>query len=56
MKILPAAKTNYHRFADLVFWRENGQERESVKGVIPADLENPNLWVYAAEEEERFVG
>lgn len=47
---------NYSRFADMVFWRENGFEREPSSETASAELNNPNLYVFAAEEGDRFVG
>ena len=51
---------NYARFADMVFWRKNGEERtpstDAPSAQICAELQNENLCVYAAEADGRFVG
>lgn len=53
-------RNNYHLFDDMVFWRENGFEREPLKALISEqmqkELDNPNLHVYAAMVENRYVG
>lgn len=52
--------SNYTRFDDMVFWREHGYERDSshtpVSDQMKTQLSNPNLRVYAAEVENRYVG
>jgi len=44
----------------MVFWRENGFERESAQTTVTEqmkkELENPNLYVYAVMVEKRYVG
>ena len=51
---------NYCAFDDMIYWRENGIEREPcVKPVserMRNELANPNLYVYAVKVENRFVG
>jgi len=51
---------NYSRFDDMVFWRQNGVEREPsrtpVSERMKRELSNPNLHVYAVEVESRYVG
>ena len=51
---------NYPLFDDMVFWRENGFERAPMYAPVSAQmkkaLENPDLHVYAAEVENRYVG
>ena len=51
---------NYSLFDDMVFWRENGFEREasqkSVSEQMKKELANPNLYVYAVMVESRYVG
>ncbi len=51
---------NYNKFEDMIFWRENGFEgkrRDKVLDVrIENELENPNLYIFAAEYENRFIG
>lgn len=52
--------TNYCRFDDMVFRRENGYDRVSsdsqVSEKIKKELANQNLYVYAIEVEDRQVG
>ena len=52
--------TNYCRFDDMVFRRENGYDRISsdsqVSEKIKIELANQNLYVYAIEVEDRYVG
>lgn len=52
--------SNYTLFDDMVFWRENGFEREplqaSVSGQIKKELVNPNLYVYAVMVNGRYIG
>lgn len=51
---------NYSLFDDMVFWRENGFEREPsqtpVAEHIKKELSNSNLYVYAVKVDNRFVG
>jgi len=53
-------ESNYPLFEDMVFWRENGYEREPlqvpVSGRIKRELINTNLYVYAVMVEARYVG
>jgi ribosomal protein S18 acetylase RimI-like enzyme len=53
-------KDNYPLFDDMVFWRENGVEREpkntSVSTKIVKELSNPDLFIYAAKVDKRYVG
>ena len=60
MKIDRIDSQNYSRFDDMVFWRENGCEREPthtpVSEQIEKQLANPNLRVYAVEAGNRYVG
>ncbi len=59
-KIVRVKKENYPLFDDMIFWRETGFERVglqiSVSKRIKKELKNPNLYVYAAEIDGRFVG
>lgn len=59
-KIVRIAKENYPLFEDMVFWRENGFERRNLSASTPKrmkkELKNSNLFVYAVEIEDRFVG
>ena len=60
LQIIRVQAENYSRFADMVFWRQNGTERvpttDAPTGRIAAELQNENLWIYAAEADGRFVG
>ena len=51
---------NYPLFEDMIFWRENGYERtpvgEPVSEQIKRELANPDLYIYAAMTDNRFVG
>ena len=52
-------ESNYNLFEDMVFWRENGFEREPIQipitEQIKKELDNPNLYVYAAMSGNRYV-
>ncbi len=51
---------NHSLFDDMVFWRENGFEREPsqepVSEQIKKELLNPDLYVYAVKVDGRYVG
>ena len=51
---------NYCAFDDMVYRRGNGAEREPCASPLSErmrnELANPNLYVYAAKVENRFVG
>ena len=51
---------NYSRFEDVLYWRENGIEREPVQAASSdeaiRELADPNLYVYAVLCEGRYVG
>ena len=53
-------ESNYCAFDDMIYWRENGFERQRVPQPVPecmrSELANPNLYVYAAKAENRYVG
>ncbi len=53
-------ENNHSLFDDMVFWRENGFEREpsqeSVSEQIKKELLNPDLYVYAVKVDGRYVG
>ncbi len=53
-------ETNYCRFEDMVFRREKGYDRihsdTPISDNIKNELANPNLYVYAIEVENRYVG
>lgn len=55
-RIVRVERENYCRFADLLYWREQGKERTPSREEGPEELLNPNLYVYALETEGRFVG
>ena len=52
--------SNHSLFDDMVFWRENGFEREPsqepVSEQIKKELLNPDLYVYAVKVDGRYVG
>ena len=52
--------TNYCRFDDMVFRRENGYDRISSDSQVSEkkkiELANQNLHIYAIEVEDRYVG
>ena len=51
---------NYPLFDAMIFWRENGFEREPLWTPVPQqikkELSNPNLYVYAARVGNRYAG
>lgn len=51
---------NYSLFDDMVFWRDNGFEREpsrdSVSEQIKKQLDNPDFYIYAVKTNDRYVG
>ena len=51
---------NYSRFEDMLYWRENGSEREAAQTVcgdeVLRELADPNLYLYAVLCEGRYVG
>lgn len=53
-------ENNHSLFDNMVFWRENGFEREpsqeSVSEQIKKELLNPDLFVYAVKVDGRYVG
>ncbi len=53
-------ETNYNKFDDMVFYRENGFQREPsnapISRQITEQLNNPDFYVYAVNVENRFVG
>ena len=53
-------ENNHSLFDDMVFWRENGYEREPsqepVSEQIKKELLNPDLYVYAVKVDGRYVG
>ena len=59
-RIVRVGGKNYSLFEDMVFWRENGFEREAlytpVSEQIVKELKNPNLYLYAAMVDNRYVG
>ena len=58
--IIRVGADNYSLFDDMVFWRENGYERTHVEkpfsSALRNELTNPNMFVYAAKADNRFVG
>lgn len=64
-KIIKVDNQNYSMFDDMVFWRINRRERTYTEKLEAANnnfndiclaLENPNLYVYAALDKDKFVG
>ncbi len=59
-KIYRINKNNYSLFDDMIFWRENGFERKpsstSISEQIENELTNPNLYIYAAMINGRYIG
>lgn len=59
-KIEKVEDHNYPLFEDMVFWRETGTERKPscafASQALKHELENPNLFVYAALARGRYVG
>jgi ribosomal protein S18 acetylase RimI-like enzyme len=64
-KIIKVDHQNYSMFDDMVFWRMNGRERTYTEkseetsnkfSSVYSALANPNLYVYAALDRDRFVG
>lgn len=59
-KIVKVDAGNYSRFDDMVYWRMNGSERlpakEATQPDILKELANPDLFIYAVEVDNRFVG
>ena len=53
-------ESNNSLFEDMIFWRENGFERKPVNTPVSEAIKNeslnPNLYVYAANVSERYVG
>lgn len=53
-------ENNHSLFDDMVFWSENGYEREPsqepVSEQIKKELLNPDLFVYAVKVDGRYVG
>lgn len=60
IQIEKISSQNYSQFDDMVFWRENGHERipssSPISERMQQELNNPNLYVYAALAEGRYVG
>ena len=51
---------NYSMFTDMVSWRRTGRYTESPstqpEETVEKELQNPDLYVYAAQSDGRFVG
>lgn len=62
MKIVKVTAENYHLFDDMVYFRMNHEERKSEKEsyhideAIKNELLNENLFLYAAEIDQKMVG
>ena len=59
-KIEKIDERNYPLFEDMVFWRETGFERKPpflpIPQAVMQELKNPNLFIYAALVDDRYVG
>lgn len=64
-KIIKVDNQNYFMFDDMVFWRMNRRERTYAEKSEAANnnfsdvslaLANPNLYVYVALDDDKFVG
>lgn len=59
-KVVRIDAENYSLFDDMIYWRMNGSERlplkEAISQSILNELSNPNLFIYAVEVENRYVG
>lgn len=65
IEIIKVDNQNYSMFDDMVFWRLNERERTTIEKAEAAGkdfrdvylaLVNPNLFVYAALDGDKFVG
>ena len=59
-KIEKVDVSNYSLFDDMIFWIEKGFERDALNAPISErlnnELANPNLYIYAANVGNRYVG
>ena len=59
-KIVRVTAENYSKFDDMIYWRMTGESRKQNKQEVNADIKlellNPNLYIYALEFEDIFVG
>ncbi|MDF2612070.1 MAG: Acetyltransferase family [Lachnospiraceae bacterium] len=59
-KIVRVNTGNYSKFSDLVHWRMTGKQRHATdyapSDEIKTELANANLYIYAIEVEDKFVG
>ena len=60
IQLVRIREDNYPLFDDMLFWREHGFERSAGQGTVAeavrSALSNPNLFLFAAEAEGRYVG
>ena len=56
MTIERITSENYQDFCDMLYWRAKGMEEKAPIEAVPDELNDRNLYVYAAREEGRFVG
>ena len=56
MTIERITSENYQDFCDMLYWRAKGKEEKAPLEDVPDELNDRNLYVYAAREESRFVG
>jgi len=58
--IIRVNEDNYFLFSDMIYWRMTGEQREATKCVvndeIKSELQNSNLYVYAIQTDNKFVG
>ena len=56
MTIERITSEKYKDFCDMLYWRAKGVEEKAPIEAVPDELNDRNLYVYAAREEGRFVG
>ena len=54
-EIIRVTEENYQGFSDMVSERMGEKLNEDME-IISKELSNPNLYVFAAQKEDRFVG
>jgi len=59
-RIIKINEDNYPQFSDMVHWRMTGEQREPLQQVVNneiiLELQNPNLYVYAIQLDNKLVG
>ena len=56
MTIERITSENYQDFCDMLYWRAKGVEEKAPIEAVPDELNDDNLYVYAARVDGRFVG